>query len=178
SAASDVYKRQGGKLHISSFPFQKSSSGAGARALAEQSGLSASNASFDLYIDAKSALISNLPILDGVTLPFDGLRFIAVRDEVNALVGNADAVYQARFNIRMKDEQSARAFRPIMRLIWVVLSAQISSMGLPIPPEASIELKGSIFETQPFPVHAHEIVDILRTMAEKSGALPSTVAIR
>jgi len=163
TGALHVRDPQAGKLHVSSFPFQMAGAGtgAGARVLAEQSGLLASDASFDMYIDAKSAVVSKLPILDGITLPFDGIRVIAMRDGTSPTVGAADAVYLARIRIQMKDEQTARTFRPIMKLVWALLSAQISSMGLPIPPETGIEQKGSSFETQTFPVQARDIVEIL-----------------
>lgn len=182
NGAIHVRDPQAGKLHISSFPFQTAESGAapgsgiaggaGTRALADQSGLSVSNASLDMYIDASSALVSKLPILDGITLPFDGIRFIAMRDERSPAQGSADAIYQVRFRMQMKDEQSARTFRPIMKLAWALLSAQISSMGLPVPPETGIEQKAGTFETQSFPVRAREIVKILKTMAEMTGAMP------
>jgi len=49
--------------------------------LAKKSGILATQADISLYLDAQSALIRSLPLLEGISLPFEGVVFGAQRDE-------------------------------------------------------------------------------------------------
>lgn len=128
-------------------------------AIARQSGLVASNADMGMYLDTRSLLAIQLPILEGITLPFDGILMSATRDALAPPTGSPQARYSVVFRIQMKDEQTARTYKPIMKFMWVLITSRLSSVGIPISPDNSIEQHGDLFLSQPIAMSAQQIVD-------------------
>jgi len=128
-------------------------------AIARQSGLVAGNADMAMYLDARSLLAMQLPILEGITLPFDGILMSATRDALAPPTGSPQARYSVVFRIQMKDEQTARTYKPIMKFMWVLITSRLSSVGIPISPDNSIEQHGDLFLSQPIAMSAQQIVD-------------------
>jgi hypothetical protein len=168
-----IYLREpsDGQLHFATWaPENPTPLSDAAASMARHSGMLGSNADLTMYLDAKSSLVSQLPILDGVTLPFDGIMLSATRDAVAPSKGSPDARYSIVFQIQMKDEQTARTYKPIMKFVWVLISTRLGAAGIPISPENSIEQQGSLFWSQPIAMSAQEIVDaILRLSNLGSG---------
>ncbi|MFZ5860231.1 MAG: hypothetical protein ACOYVH_05800 [Spirochaetota bacterium] len=159
-----------GKLHFTTWaPEQLNNSISAASSIAERSGLLASASDLAIYLDAKSALVSQLPILDGVTLPFDGILLTAERDRTSPKGANPHARYTAIFKIQMKDEQTARTYRPIMRVMWALVSGKLTALGIPVSPETSIEQQGSLFATTPISMSAREIVNVFLALSNMNG---------
>lgn len=156
-----------GKLHFATWaPEQLNNSISAASSIAARSGLLASVSDLAIYLDAKSALISQLPILDGVTLPFDGILLTAERDRTSPKSANPQARYAAIFKIQMKDEQTARTYRPIMRVMWALVSGKLTALGIPVSPDTSIEQQGSLFATTPISMSAREIVNVFMALSK------------
>ena len=160
----------GDQLHFTTWTpeYPPSLSGAAA-AMARQSGMLGSTADLSVYLDAKSALVTRLPILDGVTLPFDGIMLNATRDKASPQEGSPDARYSLIFQIQMKDEQSARTYKPIVKFMWVLISSRLSAMNVPISPDNSIEQQGSRFVSQPIAMSAEQIVNALLSLSSPDG---------
>ena len=160
----------GGQLHFTTWtPEYPSSLSSAAAAMARQSGMLGSTADLSMYLDAKSALVTRLPILDGVTLPFDGIMLNAARDKASSQAGSPDARYTLVFQIQMKDEQSARTYKPIVKFMWVLISSRLSAMDVPISPDNSIEQQGSRFVSQPIAMSAEQIVNTILSLSRPDG---------
>ncbi|HOH16324.1 MAG TPA: hypothetical protein PLQ30_02615 [Rectinema sp.] len=150
-----------GQVHLATWvPPASPITNPGASALAARSGVLANAMDFAIYIDAKSTIVSQLPIMEGVTLPFEGILMSAIREKTSPPKGDPSAMYRTTFQIRMKDEQSARTYKPIVRFLWVMLSSKLSSYGIAISPEIAIEQQGSIFISQPVMISARQLVDV------------------
>jgi hypothetical protein len=155
-----------GKLHFTTWaPEQPNKSISAASSMAERSGLLASASDLAIYLDAHSALVSQLPILEGITLPFDGILLSAERDRTIPKGGNPNARYTAIFKIQMKDEQTARTYRPIMRIMWALVSGKLAALGIPVSPETTVEQEGSLFATTPISMSAREIVNVFLALS-------------
>lgn len=128
-----------------------------------------SNADVAVYLDAQSTLVSQLPILEGVTFPFDGILLSATRDAISPAKGSPDARYSIVFQIQMKDEQAARTYKPIIKFMWVLVSSRLSAAGIPISSDNSIEQHGALFLSQPIAMSAQQIVD---TVISALGLVP------
>lgn len=167
----------GGTLHFTTWaPLVPPTLSPSAAAMAERAGMQSGNNDLNLFLDAKSALIEQLPLLDGVTLPFDGIVLRADRNPASPPKGSPDAIYSARFEIQMKDEQSAKTYKPIMRFMWVLLSSKLTEYGIALPSDASIEQRGAIFATQPVAMTARQMVNAMLSLSnpnERSNA-PTT----
>ncbi len=164
----------GGTLHFATWaPQIPPPVSVSAAAIADRAGMQRDDNDLGIYLDAQSALIAQLPLFDGVTLPFDGIILRAKRDLRSPSRGSPDALYSARFEIQMKDEQSAKTYKPIMRFMWVLLSSKLTEYGIPLSPDANIDQSGSIFTTQPIAMTARQMVDALLSLSklDSSGNL-------
>lgn len=168
----------GGTLHFATWaPEAQPTASASTAAMASRAGMVNGDDDLNLYLDAKSTLIAQMPILDGVTLPFDGIMLRAERDPTSPAKGSPEARYMVQFEIQMKDEQSAKTYKPIMRFMWVILSNKLTEYGVPLSPDATIEQKGAIFTTQPIAMTARQMVDAILSFSkpnDDTGA-PKTV---
>ncbi len=157
----------GGTLHFATWAPQTSSTvSASAAAIADRAGMQRSDNDLQIYLDAQSALIAQVPLLDGVTLPFDGIMLRADRDLTSPAHGSPDALYSARFEIQMKDEQTAKTYKPIMRFMWVLLSNKLTEYGLPLSSDAGIDQSGALFTTQPIAMTARQMVDTMLSLSK------------
>jgi len=93
-------------------------------------------------------------------LPFEGVVFGAQRDEYATKNGSPSALYRATFQFRMKDEQAARTYKPIVRFIWVMVSSKLASLGVPLTPNEPLEQQGATFTSQSFVISAQQITDV------------------
>jgi|GEM_PF-323068 len=156
-----------GTLHFATWaPQTPPAISASAAAIAERAGMQRGDNDLSVYLDAKSALIAQLPLLDGVTLPFDGIMLRADRDLRSPSRGSPEALYSARFEIQMKDEQSAKTYKPIMRFMWVLLSSKLTEYGVPLSSDAGIDQSGAIFTTQPIAMTARQMVDAMLSISK------------
>lgn len=92
------------------------------------------NADIAFYISEPKAFLSKMFPLEAAALPIDSILITAKKPE-----GFDEPVYDLDFSIIMKDEATARAYRPIARFFWLALvdklmgpdnSAEISSLNL------------------------------------------------
>jgi hypothetical protein len=163
-----IYLRDpsGGQLHFATWSPQNPPPLSDMTAsMARRSGILGSNADLIIYLDAKSALVTQMPILDGVTLPFDGILVRVTRDAAGPSKGSPDARYSMVFQIQMKDEQAARTYKPIMKFVWVFVSNSLGTYGIPFSPENSIEQRGSLFMSQPVEMSAQQLVDAILALS-------------
>lgn len=163
-----IYVRdpQGGSLHIATWtPEPQPSLSLSTSMLAKKGGLNQRNDDLAFYADAKSTLIAQIPLLEGVSLPFDGIAFHAERDPNLPAPGNPDASYKAIFQVQMNDEQAAKTYKPIIKLLWIFLSRTLVENGIPIPADTAIEQQGALFSTQPIAISAQQIADILISLS-------------
>ena len=150
-----------GQVHLATWmPPTSPITNPGATTLATKSGVLANAMDFAIYIDAKSSIVSQLPIMEGVTLPFEGILMSATREATSPPKGSPFAMYRTIFKIQMKDEQSARTFKPIVRFLWVMVSSKLGSYGIGISPDTPIEQQGSTFVSQPVRINAQQLVDV------------------
>ncbi|MEN6492280.1 MAG: hypothetical protein ABFC85_09845 [Rectinema sp.] len=163
-------KPSGGQLHFATWaPEDPPAFSGAAGSMARSSGMLSSDADLTIYLDAKSALVTQLPILDGVTLPFDGIMLSATRDAASPAKGSPDARYSTVFQIQMKDEQAARTYKPIIKFMWVLISNKLSSYGVPLSSENSIEQRGSLFVSQPITMSAQQMIDAMLELSNLDG---------
>ncbi len=168
----------GGTIHFATWaPQTPPTLSASAAAIADRAGMQRGENDLSVYLDAKSALIAQLPLLDGVMLPFDGIMLRADRDPRSPSRGSPNALYSARFEIQMKDEQSAKTYKPIMRFMWVLLSSKLTEYGVPLSPDATIDQSGAVFATQPIAMTARQMVEAILSVSNMSalGIAPKTV---
>ncbi len=92
------------------------------------------NADIAFYISEPRAFLSRMIPLEAAALPIDSLLITARKPE-----GSEEPFYDLDFSIIMKDEATARAYRPIARFFWLALvdkllgpdsSAKTSSLNL------------------------------------------------
>lgn len=92
------------------------------------------NADIAFYISEPKAFLSTMIPLEAAALPIDSILITARKPE-----GSDEPVYDLDFAIIMKDEATARAYRPIARFFWLALvdkllgpdsSAKTSSLNL------------------------------------------------
>ncbi len=160
-----------GQLHFTTWAAQNPPPTSDAAAsMARRSGMVGSNADMVVYLDAQSTLVSQLPILEGVTFPFDGILLSATRDALSPAKGSPDARYSIVFQIQMKDEQTARTYKPIMKFMWVLVSSRLSAAGIPISPDNIIEQHGALFLSQPVAMSAQQIVDAVLGLVSNRGS--------
>jgi len=167
---------RGGSLHIATWapPAQLSSSHS-TTMLADKGGLNQRDDDLAFYADAKSTLIAQIPLLEGVSLPFDGIAFYAARDPDLPAQGNPDASYKAIFQVQMNDEQAAKTYKPIIKLLWIFLSRTLVENGIPIPSDTPIEQQGALFSTPPIAFSAQQIADILMSLANLDTKSSGTI---
>jgi len=92
------------------------------------------NADITLYISDPKAFLSKMIPMEAASLPIDSILITARKPE-----NTDEPVYDLDFAIIMKDEATARAYRPIARFFWLALvdkllgpdsSAKTSSLNL------------------------------------------------
>lgn len=74
------------------------------------------NADIAFYISEPKAFLSRVIPLEAAALPIDSILITARKPE-----GSDELVYDLDFAIIMKDEATARAYRPIARFFWLAL---------------------------------------------------------
>lgn len=135
--------------------------------VALRSGMDRVQTDLALYLDAQSRLIAGNPLLKGVELPFDGIMLVGIRTSGSPAQASAFAEYSCSLRVLMKDEETARIYRPLVRLLWMLTSRRLADRGIPLPQDVTVEQQGSAVVIGTINLRMSALLDIATRLASE-----------